>query len=249
MDNPWKSIIIDNNKYYAEKDIDILKQIESTHPNWIKNSRSNQGEFMIGEAINGNYNNSKIILLLNNPGYSETGENEYYDTQLKYSIEKCLTLDSSAKLVYVEDDMNIYKGGYAWYTKLVHSFMRLLNMEEFETRQWMAHYVCIIEWFGYHTKEFNGIYEREDIKPLIDSLYSHRFAISLVEAAVKSNKIIISIRDHIRWIESVDGLRKHPNYYMYIGHNINAINEKTIVNLQYDDIFRYNELKKSIKSV
>lgn len=249
-ENPWLNINFTGNEYYAQADDKLLREIIKLKPNWIKNGKSEKGVFLLAEAINGNFENSKVILLLNNPGFDKKHEYMYFDESLRKSIQKCLREDKNAKLVYVNNEMKDYINGYKWYTNLSYSFKRLLEKETVkETREWLENNLCVIEWFGYHTNTFNDVYKNEKIESIIEKLPTHQYAIELVEKAIREGKIILSMRDHKRWIDNVKGLKTHSNFYSYIGQNINAINEKSIVKFNDEKIFHYQELKDKLKKV
>lgn len=172
----------------------------------------------------GDIDNAKIIILSLNPGYST----EYYDayknsTNYEQIIKKNLEMEwPSFHAFELANESDL---GY-WGNKMkcwVEGYDKKDNEEIIESLKKITENIALAEFFPYHSKSYNGMYDKlgkstssNSNRKIKDYLPTQKFLFEKIKKRIddKNDEVMIILtRSLAKWYEAIEGLRDYKNCY------------------------------------
>ena len=195
MENPWKTIKdITKKEYIADCDKEAIGKLP---PNRVRNLQFNY----LPQPYMGDPEQAEIFLLNGNPNAPDTNElgelsqkkfNEDYKEYILCSLENRVKDYPLYALNPIFKRYSIHK----WWYGHLRLLIELRGVETVSKKLFAA------EYFPYFSDNFNDIIN-------IPTLESQKHTFSLIEKAMKAEKMVVIMRAKRRWYSSVHGLEKY----------------------------------------
>jgi hypothetical protein len=192
MENPWKNLP-KTHPFVLADDFDNLNNYNKK----LEGSENKDNYYLHIEEkpvpFVGNVLTAPVVLLLANPGYSDSSKHLLKDVYYLENLEKMI-LHQKTEYPFFCLDPQIAIGKEYWHSKL-----RLL-IKEFDLKS-VANSVCNIQFVPHHSKEFKY---NEYLK-----LPSQEYNFYLIKKAMERNALIVITRLEKLWKESVPELNNY----------------------------------------
>ncbi len=144
----------------------------------------------IPEPFIGDPQTAKVVLLSLNPGDNEEDADAHRRSDLKEAILLNLHRKSQDYPFYPLNPAFKRTPVARWWWKNLHE---LFDEGKLDQRK-VAHQLCVIEWFPYHSKKGKDLPQ----KPCCDS---QRYSFELARNALESHKLVVGMRAKPRWTQ------------------------------------------------
>jgi hypothetical protein len=247
MDNVWE-------KLYKTKAITMADADREYLETFIKSKKykslENNGEGVKKLHLNvaplhfiGDIQNSRILVLSLNPGFSDEYIEFYEENKESYeqTIENNLSLRNPR---FFEFD---------WYTKEKEGYwsrLKPLFKEEYEQAleieggiddvldKYFKRTIALVEFFPYHSQKYDDCYDKlgKNGKSK-DYLPSQKFVFSEIKKRIdnKNDEVIIIItRSKSKWFEAIEGLKSYHQCYILSNPQNPSFEPENIMKCQFD---------------
>lgn len=218
--NPWENLINKNGLFYLENDYDNIMQNNDDYGDDLENDYYVDLRY-VPEPFIGNIN-APIYFLLANPGRINNDEEleleNLEDNFINDSISNLKHVTIDYPFLYLNPDFQ-HTSGAKWWNTCLNPIITYLNInrEEFSAK------FFAVEIYGYHTKKFNSRFVNKNL-----FLPSINYTISLIQNAIRENKLILIGRSVRKWFNLVDGLSSYKSCFFVANNRQMEISEYTI---------------------
>lgn len=235
MENPWNKISISDMMVAPESDIPFINKLLRSQKYKKLDNIYSLKLHLFPQHFVGDIENSKIIVLSLNPGFSNDYDSIYKKTtEYKDIIEK--NLNFTNKRFHAFDLSTSKENGY-WDKKLRPWFESSINekysnnelgIESLELDNIFTNAVSLIEFFPYHSEKYHNIYDSiadEDYLP------SQKFVFSIIENRIKNkDAIIILARSFNKWYKAIPALKSYEKCF--------EVNNPQNPSFKFENIYR-----------
>ena len=188
MKNPWKNLKADkSDKYISNIDRKNMPELEKKFVKEYKLHLELLPEPFVGNP------KASIYLLNLNPGFSEENGEEHKKNK---KLRECIFKNNNQNykhqkypFYWLDPDLKKTSGGN-WWRKKIKQPLKEIGNDELVSKK-----IFCLEYFPYHSEKF------KELKSI--PIESKEYTFSLIEKAIKAEKIIIIMRAKKKWYESV----------------------------------------------
>jgi hypothetical protein len=189
--NPWLTVP-SVPPYWLPCDYERIRAYNAKHPNeCYKVQDKVLPEPLIGKMT------APVVLLNLNPGFDDRNTEEHARTEFQALIRNNYS-QGEAAFPFYHLDPRFQSGGRQWWEK------KLSQLIDMRGREQVAQKILCIEYFPYHSWQFNHASLE---------VSSQVFGFDLASSAIARNAVVVIMRSKARWLEKIPGLKGYPRAF------------------------------------
>lgn len=254
VSNPFSSLYNKRGEYVLKGDETFVNIYNNAHPNDLQLQ-------LMPEPFIGDFCNSKLMILMGNPGYTSCLEDDWHSEKAFLNVIQS-SWNHTKPFYYYTVDRKTINGMLVnkmldWYCNPGNVYWNKLLCEICENLNLCPELVFEAELLPYHSKDFSTIRNSLNSNKywnVFVNMDSTKYLLQLIQCAMMCDKVIIIARAQALYFKLCPALKYYPHLYVLKSTQGIYFTENNIVNYQLkqngkstiDDI---NILKKHLQNI